>query len=67
MSGARVCEDKLAVGGGLSIYQFEVDSLSTRFGTFQCSSTDQGDFYGPPEYSIEVNHQTLDGDKTESA
>ena len=68
VSGARVCEDKLALGGGLSIYQFDVDSLSTRYRfpgrLFQILAP--GAFYGPPQYVTETNHQTLAGDETES-
>ena len=66
VSGARVCEDKLALGGGLSIYQFDVDSLSTRYGfPVVVPNTAPGAFYGPPQYVTETNHQTLAGDETE--
>lgn len=63
VSGARICEDRFAVGGGLSIYQFSAESLTTRF-----DLTDEGagvgDFFGPPQYTTLVNQQTLDGDET---
>ena len=67
VSGARVCEDKVALGGGLSIYQFDVDSLSTRYRfPGSCSQIlPRADFYGPPQYVTETNHQTLAGDETE--
>ena len=65
VSGARVCEDKLALGGGLSIYQFDVDSLSTRFAfPVFVPQTATGAFFGPPQYTTEQNHQTLDGEET---
>lgn len=63
VSGARVCEDKVALGGGLSIYRFDIASLSTRF-RFVDFGTGPGGFYGAPQYTAESNHQTLDGDET---
>jgi long-chain fatty acid transport protein len=63
VSGARVCEDRFAIGGGLSMYQFNAESLTTRF-DLNDDGVGVGDFFGPPQYTTLVNQQTLDGDET---
>jgi long-chain fatty acid transport protein len=63
VSGARVCEDRFAIGGGVSMYQFNAESLTTRF-DLSDDGVGIGDFFGAPQYDTLVNQQTLDGDET---
>jgi long-chain fatty acid transport protein len=53
-AGFRV-NDRLSIGGGLSVYHFSLESTFIRFDT-------QGDLFGPPDYSRELTRFTQNGD-----
>jgi long-subunit fatty acid transport protein len=62
-SGA--CNDSFAIGAGLNIYTFNIDSLVTRYNFNPATSSAPGFFYGPPVYTQKVNYQTQTGDATQ--
>lgn len=61
---ARSCEDRVAIGGGVSYYTFSIDSTVSRFNFDPRILTAPGFFYGSPQYSNMRNVQTQAGDST---
>ena len=62
--------EKLWLGAGISLYTFEIDSMTDRFGIrredFVFNDARIGGFYGPPDYGLAniANSQTQEGDDT---
>jgi len=55
------CEDRFAVGGGVTYYTFSLSSLTTRYS----SNASPGDVSAPtgaPQYTTAANYQTEDGE-----
>jgi long-subunit fatty acid transport protein len=55
-SAAHRLNDRVSIGGGISIYQFSLESTFRRF------ATSGEDIFGPPNFSQEVFRVTQDGD-----